>query len=473
MDPLLTAKDVAAILKVHPNTVYEKVRKGDIPSVRTSGSGIRFNERDIINWIDKRSRKTSPQVEHLPEFHLDLEDYDKIFLKGGKSALGKTPRRWNYGFGSVYVRTTKHGKDRWCVDYLTNGRRIREVVKDAQTRSEATLHLQMRVSEAFQNARGLEGSKGKVRFAEFAEVYINDYAKANKRSWRCDKSRLNVSLTPAFGAYRLKDITVLQIEKYRAQRLESGISKPTVNRELALLKRMFNLAIDWGYAHDNPVRKVRFFSEKDSLKERILTKEEEGRLLGLFKGQLKPIVQVALNTGMRLGEILGLKWDQIDLGRDQIRVERTKSGSDRLGPINSTLQAVFAGLKAGNGHSGFVFGNPLTGKPITTVKHSFTTACRKAEISGLRFHDLRHTFASRLVEGGVDLITIKELLGHSSVTITERYTHPNHSLRRVAVDLLAEKSSNLGEDAANPTQDCHTAASAEPDEPVTDSSLIN
>jgi excisionase family DNA binding protein len=141
MDALLTAKEVAAILRVHPNTVYEKARKGDIPSVKTRGSWIRFNEREIKEWIDRRTLKASPQLEHLPELHLDLEEYDKLFLKGGKSALGKTPRRWNYGFGSVYVRKTKHGKVRWYVDYLTNGRRTREVVKDAQTRSEATVHL--------------------------------------------------------------------------------------------------------------------------------------------------------------------------------------------------------------------------------------------------------------------------------------------------------------------------------------------
>ena len=113
MDPLLTVKDVAAILKVHPNTVYEKARKADIPSVRTSSSRIRFNERDIKEWIDKRSRQALPHAEQLPEFHLDLEDYDRIFLKGGKSAVKeRTRRRWNYGFGSIILRKTTAGRDR-------------------------------------------------------------------------------------------------------------------------------------------------------------------------------------------------------------------------------------------------------------------------------------------------------------------------------------------------------------------------
>lgn len=282
-----------------------------------------------------------------------------------------------------------------------------------------------------------------------------------------------MNLTPAFRAYRLNDITALQIEKYRARRLESGASKSTVNRELALMKRMFNLAIDWGFTLENPVRKVRFFSEKDNLKERILTREEEPRLLSLCKGHLKAVVLIALNTGMRLGEILGLRWSQVDLGRGQIRIERTKSGLDRLVPINSVLQGVFSGLRGENGQSGFVFFNPSTGKPLTRVRKSFTTACRKAKICGLRFHDLRHTFASRLVEAGIDLITIKELLGHSSVTITERYTHPNHGLKRVAVDLLTQTSSGLAESAENPAYICHTAESAEPERAVTDSGSVN
>jgi len=162
MDPLLTVKDIAAILKVHPNTVYEGARKGDIPSVRTSSSRIRFNERDIKEWIDERSRKALRQVEHLPEFHLDLEDYDRIFLKGGKSAVKeRTRRRWNYGFGSIILRKTTEGRDRWSIDYRDRGKRIREVVKDAQTRGEALVALQRRVAESFRRIQSIRGDEAK------------------------------------------------------------------------------------------------------------------------------------------------------------------------------------------------------------------------------------------------------------------------------------------------------------------------
>lgn len=154
----MTAKDVAAILKVHPNTIYQKAGKGDIPSVRTSSSRIRFNERDIKEWINNRSRKALPQAEQLSQFHLDLEDYDRIFLKGDKRAVKeRTRRRWNYGFGSIILGKTTEGRDRWSIDYRDRGKRIREVVKDAQTRGEALVALQHRVAESFRRIQSIRG----------------------------------------------------------------------------------------------------------------------------------------------------------------------------------------------------------------------------------------------------------------------------------------------------------------------------
>jgi integrase len=214
------------------------------------------------------------------------------------------------------------------------------------------------------------------------------------------------------------------------------VTKTTVNRDLALLRRMLSLAVEWGYLDEARMPKFRFYPEKDNLKERILTQEEEQRLLAVCPPRLRSMIIVALNTGMRLGEILGLRWNQVDLTSGRIRVERTKSGRIRYVDINKVLIAEFRGLREGRGRSEFVFTSPITGQPFVDAGSAWATACRRASIKGLRFHDLRHTFATRLIEHGVNLITVKDLLGHSSVEITQRYTHPNESLKKEAVAAL-------------------------------------
>jgi integrase len=245
------------------------------------------------------------------------------------------------------------------------------------------------------------------------------------------------------------------IEQFKAAKLEEGLSKTTVNHYLKILKRLFNIAIDWGYVGENPVRRVKLYNEKDGFKERILSNEEEEHLLWASFEHLRPILVVALNTGMRKGEILNLTWDRIDLAQRLIQVVNTKSGRNRTIPINSALFEVLNELKRDR-KSEYVFFNSRTYKPFGTIRRSFENACRRAKIKGLRFHDLRHTFASRLVERGVDIVRVKELLGHSSVKITERYTHSNQEERKKAVELLCEKPAKAAKNLENLLHNCDT-----------------
>jgi len=365
--------------------------------------------------------------------------------------------RWSYGFGTVYVRKTKHGKERWCVDFLVNGKRIREVVKNAQNRSDAVLHLQERVAACFSGDHKGIDKKKPFKFGELAERYLQDYSKVMKKSFMSDYYIVNAHLKPFFGEFGVDQITCLHLEKYRAERLADGVSKSTTNRELAILSRIFSLGIDWGLGSENPVKKIRFFSEQENAKERILTGEEEIRLLKASPGHLKPILIVALNTGMRRGEILGLKWSQVDLERRVIKVERTKSGKNRFVFMNSALFKVFEELHKDRVDREQVFVNPKTGRPFRDIKRAFKSACEKAEIENLRIHDLRHTFASRLVERGADLITVKELLGHSTVKMTERYTHPNLAQKQRAVETLAQNGSVIPGNSPELSHGCHTA----------------
>jgi len=335
MDKLLTVKEVAKTFNFHPQTIYKWKDEGRIAFIKINGR-IRFKKEDIDTWQNINKYETLITSEYVPKFMISLGKYDKMLLKG-RSALGTNSKRWNYGFGAVYTRKTKQGRKRWYIDYKANGRRVRQVVKNAQTRSHAVLALHKKVAETFNREHNQGKPKKEVRFSELVDMYINDYAKANKRSWRNDQYRIEAHMKPFFGNFQAKDVTCLLVEKYRVERLKTGIMKSTVNREITIMKKMFNLAIDWKFADQNPVAKVKLFSEKDTQKERILIEEEEARLLSESPDYLKPILVVALHTGMRRGEILSLKWKQVDLDKRCIRAINTKGGKSRVVPINSLL----------------------------------------------------------------------------------------------------------------------------------------
>ena len=434
---LLTVKELSSYLGVSPCTVRRLVKERDIPFIRRKGLGIRFLKEEVDAWLSRDASKPSAFLECALNSDVALENYDRLFLKGGvkMSPKGKT---WNYPFGSVYFRLTKSGQERWYIYYRIDGKRVRKVVKGAQCRADALKVLQVEVADAFRGKHGFAKQERAIKFKDFAALYL-EHSKLQKRSWHTDKCRIESHLEPFFGEMDLKDITSQSIESYRAKRLETGVKRSTTNRELALMKVMYSKAIDWRYCPENPVRRLKLFAENDNQIERILGPGEEKRLFEASAEHLRPILKVAIYTGMRRGEILGLKWDQVDFLRSQIRVERTKSGRTRFIPINSELMDTLKELKKRKGGGEYLFPNPESGRSLQDVKTAFKAACRRAGIKRLRFHDLRHTFGTRLVEAGIDLITVKALMGHSTVTVTERYTHSSQVSKRDAVEALTRK----------------------------------
>ena len=182
------------------------------------------------------------------------------------------------------------------------------------------------------------------------------------------------------------------------------------------------------------MRRVKLL-EENNRRLRYLSKEECQALINACDRHLRPIVIIALNTGMRKSEVLSLKWDNVDLNHGFILLEVTKNGKRREIPINDTARETICGLtRRLDAH--YLFDDPKTGKPFKDVKRSFVSACRRAGIKDFTFHSLRHTFASHLVMAGVDLTTVKELLGHKTIAMTMRYDHlaPSHKVK--AVELL-------------------------------------
>ena len=244
------------------------------------------------------------------------------------------------------------------------------------------------------------------------------------------------ALRPTFGHIRLTEISPLAIERYKRQRKEAGLSEVTINRELAFLKNLFTKAMEWGKAPENPIKKVRLFRE-DTARSRFLAEDEEARLLACCSPHLQPLVITALHPGFRASELRSLTWDDVEFRRRTITVRAAyaKNGEPRSVPMNEVLTTTLKAVKLQMADGGGVFCN-RGGTPYRSFRTAFERAMRLAGIADFTFHDLRHTFASRLVMAGVDLPTVRELLGHKDITMTLRYTHLSSSHKQAAVKTL-------------------------------------
>lgn len=345
--------------------------------------------------------------------------------------------------GTVYRRKTKKG-NRWCLNFRAKGCRIRKVIPLAQTEQEALVALWEEVRKESDREHTIGRENEKVKFSRFKETYLTNYARLKKRSWRSDEKYLSSQLVPFFGEMKLSEISPLDVQHFMVKRQKDGVKNSTINRELTVLKKMLGLAIKWGCGISaNPVEKGNYFSEEEYQRDRVLSYEEEPRLFREAAPHLKPILMCALMTGMRYSEILGLAWDSVDLAKRQIvvKAELSKSGKRRIIPINETLLVEFERLRQQNmGKSEFVFlyADPKTGKlrPVRTVRRAFEMACRRACIKDFRFHDLRHTAGTRLIEKGADPISVRDILGHSKLKTTEVYLHSSLKRMEATVQLL-------------------------------------
>jgi len=322
-------------------------------------------------------------------------------------------------------------KNIWYLDFTIEGKRIRKAV--GTSKKEAQQALDIAKGKVLSGKFDIREFDPSITLQELADLYI-PYAKANKKSWERDLTSLR-SLLPVFGEKMLKDITPFDVEKYKLDRKER-VTPATVNRELALIKHMFNLAIKWKRAFNNPVKEVKLFKENNK-RRRFLTQEEIDKLIGCCQPQLKPLVITALTTGMRKSEILNLKWQDVDFGTNLITIKDSKGGESRQIPINDTLREILFEIKKESQHE-HVFLN-IHGEPYKDFRTAFKKAKNGAALKDFTFHDLRHTFASHLVMANVNLKTVQELLGHKSMQMTMRYSHLSEEYKGRAVNILSRR----------------------------------
>jgi len=329
---------------------------------------------------------------------------------------------------------------KWYVDFTFNKKRIRQF--GGYTKEQARNTLTKMKMENLNEKMGFKKPEKKpdVLFRDFSKEFMELYSKQNKKSWKRDEISLK-SLRPFFKGKTLQQIGPDLIEGYKAKRKtdvtqrKTKVKEATINREIALMKTIFNKAVEWGRIEKNPLARVKKFKENHQKDMKILKDEEAIRLIDAANSHLKSVLILALNTGMRRGEILSLKWENIDFRKGMIFIEDSKSGKSREVYMNSLI---FETLKDLPKNSDYVFPNNETGKHIQDVKNSFHTACREAKIKSLRFHDLRHTAATKMIEAGVDIATVSKILGHSSIIMTMRYAHPGEKTMRAATEKLAQ-----------------------------------
>ena len=325
-----------------------------------------------------------------------------------------------------------------------NGKRITRVVPgslELAKEIEAKIKAEL-VSGEYYDRR--EKAKQNIKFSEFMEKKYIPYAKENKASWDKEEYLFRVWIAPVMGNKKMENISQFDIEKLKKTMKDAGKAPKTINYAIDVIRMAFNMAIKWGYADKNPAVNVKR-PKTDNRRVRFLTKEEANLLLAECKKrsqQLYEIVKLSLYTGMRFGEIANLKWQDVDLENKLIYIKDPKNRTNRVAYIIPEIEDIFTNKKPEN-LDDFVF-KDRNGKKLVYVSKAFDRAVKAAGLNDgvtdprnkVVFHTLRHTFASWLVMNGTPIYTVKELMGHKTLAMTERYSHLAPDSKREAVEKL-------------------------------------
>ena len=323
----------------------------------------------------------------------------------------------------------------WWMSFMYQGQQVRRSTGTADKRlAEAILG---KVKVQIIEGQFFEKPKAQQRtLTELMERYISEHA-ARRGNYYRELTSVK-TLKAFFGNPLLDHITPKRIVAYKNQRYTDGVKPATINRELATLKKAFNLARrEWEWCTENPVCRVSMERENNT-RDRWLTVDEETRLLNAASPWLRELMLFAIHTGMRMGESLGLTWAGVDLFRRTVTVFKSKNGERRTIPLNQTaLELLTHKYGSRSVDTELVFPSEAqTRLNASNISRSLNLALEKAKMNNFHFHDLRHTSATRMVQAGVDLYKVQRLLGHKSPIMTQRYAHHYPESLRDGVEAL-------------------------------------
>ncbi len=323
-----------------------------------------------------------------------------------------------------------------------NGKRITRTIPNSLELAkeiEAKLKTEL-VSGDYYDRR--KQAKQDVRFEEFMYKKYLPYAGDNKASWKKEEMLFRLWINPVMGSKKLSEISQIDIEKLKKTMKDANKAPKTINYAIDVIRMAFNMAIRWGYADKNPAIGVKR-PRQDNRRVRFLTRTEADALLQECKKrsrQLFKIVSLSLYTGMRFGEIANLKWQDVDLENKIIYIKDPKNATNRTAYIIPQVEDIFRNRPQGTPDE-IVF-KDRKGNKREYVSKAFARAVKALGLNDgitdkrnkVVFHTLRHTFASWLAMQGTPIYTIKELMGHKTLAMTERYSHLAPDTKQDAVN---------------------------------------
>ena len=349
---------------------------------------------------------------------------------------------------------------KWWVDFCFNQSRYRR--PSPHNSKDGALAYESVLKQRLARGEPLDPPEERtIIFKHFARDWFETYVKNNnKHSEIAGKEMiLRVHLVPYFGRRKLNEIKNLDVEKYKAKKIDQELAPKTINNQLAVLKKAFQCAVEWGEIEKRPILK---YLKVPPQKYDFLTPEECRQLLGAASGDYRSMIAVALGTGLRFGELIALTWEDVDFKIGELTIRQayargvlgsTKSNRIRLIPMSASVRAALYPMKK---NDGLVFpdlhGDPLKQYVCIKKLHSI---CKKTGLRRIGWHTLRHTFASHLAQKGANLSAVQGLLGHSDIRTTMRYAHINRAVLREAIAILDE--------AAGPSEkSCHNSVTGTP-----------
>lgn len=329
--------------------------------------------------------------------------------------------------------------DTWWVAFYTPMGRVVQSTGTTNRKDAEVIHDELKRRSLAQR-HGVVLAAKRLTFAELAAVFLKQ---TGDHTYHVQRLK---ALLPVFGGVTVSAISRAGVDGYRTQR-RRHVSNATVNRDVAVLRRILYWALDEGWIAANPLTRFRRLQEPRRPR-RVLGVAEEDRILAVALPHIKQAVTLALDTGMRRGEVLSLRREHLDPYRRVLAVSRSKTagGTGREIPWSRRVEEL---LKPMAGQTGAVV--LFRDAPLNNLKKGWRRALRKSNVPPIRFHDLRHTFNTRLMEAGISQDIRKALMGHADSDINDTYTHVELPAKRAAIAALDRWLETQRREAANNT----------------------